>query len=1076
MTKEDIKSQCTNAGVYERAENIYRLGMMYEINEDSEWQDGQVWISAYVEGSGQEDYEVSICYDEEEDDIVSYECGCPAFSKYPGMCKHCAALALYWQGRLKDSPAERYVPQMRTDWELLNLIQNFSLKKRLELQKAEGDVELEPELIDNGIDYRGVRRWYLTFKIGNSRKYVLKNLEEFVENVSGEKVHTYGKQLSFLHSKNMFTEKAWKYTEMIAAVCSIYADSYMSLQKELPLNSQTAEEFLMMNLGQEIPYQSNRRRFKTVRILDREPPLKFRLEAVEGKDGYALRIPPYDFLMGPKETFVILENKIYRCGESCRNALNLFAELCDRDNESCYQISEKDMPAFCGAVLPELKQSGLLDVKGLSLEKYEPVPAEILFYLDEEDGRITASAIGKYGDIQHNLLEKRETEGVYYDLLKERRAVETVRAYFPGRDEKEEKFYFSSEDEDRLYQLLSTGMSQLAEEGTIYVTERLRGKQIVRSPKTQIGISMKSGLLELTLNTDGFTRKELADILKSYRGKKKYYRMRSGEFLNLEDSSLRTVAELLEGLNLKDSELENDLITVPGFRACYVDKVLQENRDQLRIERSADYKAVIRGMKNVEDSDYAIPENLVGILRAYQKTGYRWLRTLADLGFGGILADDMGLGKTVQAIAYLQARKQENTGRPSLIICPASLIYNWEKELEQFAPGLSVKMVAGSAENRQNMLREGGNEDVWITSYDLLKRDISCYRELEFDTQILDEAQNIKNHGTQAAKSVKRIRADVRFALTGTPIENRLSELWSIFDYLMPGILGGYDQFRKSYEIPIMHDQSQEAAERLKKTITPFILRRMKQDVLKELPDKVEQIVYAEMETEQRLLYAAHADRMLQALQSQSEQEVQSGKLQILAELTKLRQICCDPGLLFENYNRLACKIEVCEELVRDAVEGNHKVLIFSQFPSIFPALQERLKTCGIDCYTLTGATPKENRLKMAESFNHDQVPVFLISLKAGGTGINLTGASIVIHFDPWWNLAAQNQATDRTHRIGQKNQVTIYKLIAKDSIEEKIIDLQEKKRKLAGQFLEGEGISAASLTKEELMEILNGH
>lgn len=1076
MTKEDIRKQCANQSVYIRAESIYRSGMLYEIEIDSEWQEGEVWISAVAEGSGKEDYEVSVCYDEYEDDIVTYECDCLAFAQYPGMCKHCAALALYWQERQTgfSSGRKKLQREVRTDRELQLLIQNCALKNRMELQRAEGDIELEPELTDNGVDYRGIRHWYLTFKIGNTRKYVLKNLEEFVDHVRGEKVYSYGKQLSFMHSKSMFTEKAWKYVQLIAAVTAMYADSYQALRKELPLNGAAIEKFLMMNLGQEVSYQACGRRFKTLHVLDRNPPIRFQLEAMGNGEGYTLQIPQFDCLDGPEETFVLLENKIYRCSQEFRKAFTFFSGLGNGEAEQTYQIAKKDMTAFCGAVLPELRSAGLLETDEISLKEFEPLPAEIAFYLDAEQGRVTVKVTGRYGTTEHNLLSSKAEDGVFYDVLKERRALDTAAAYFSCKDGKAELFYFPSEDEEQFYRLLSTGLSQMEEEGIVYATDQFKGTKIVRSPRAQIGVALKSGLLELTFNTEGFTREELADILKSYRKKKKYYRMRSGDFLSLEESSLGTVSELLEGLNLKDSEFLEDRITVPAYRACYIDRVLQENKEQLQVERNADYKAVIRGMKNVADSDYEVPENLANILRSYQKTGYRWLRTLADLGFGGILADDMGLGKTIQTIAYLLARKSENADKPSLIVCPASLVYNWERELWRFGPELSVKMIAGSVESRQKLLRETKSADVWITSYDLLKRDISSYEELEFDTQVLDEAQNIKNQGTQAAKSVKKIRAQVRFALTGTPIENRLSELWSIFDYLMPGILGSYDRFRKTYEIPIVHEQDQEAAERLKKIITPFILRRMKQDVLKELPDKVEQVVYAEMEAEQKAIYMAHADRMLQMLQKQSEQEVQNEKIQILAELTRLRQICCDPHLLFENYKKLACKVEVCEELVKDAVEGNHKVLIFSQFPSIFPILQARLKPFGIECYVLTGATPKERRLEMAESFSRDQIPVFLISLKAGGTGLNLTGASIVIHFDPWWNLAAQNQATDRAHRIGQKNQVTIYKLIAKDSIEEKIIGLQEKKKQLAGQFLEGEGISAASLTREDLMEILN--
>lgn len=733
------------------------------------------------------------------------------------------------------------------------------------------------------------------------------------------------------------------------------------------------------------------------------------------------------------------------------------------------------MAAFCRVVVPLLKPPKILDLGELDLEQYQPEPVEIAFYLDEEGDRITAKVMGKYGEKQNNLLFDRPLNGACYDVLTERRALDIVQAYFPETDRNRGVFYFSSREEERIYQLLSTGLGQMHEAGKVYATERIKGRKIVTSPRTKVGVAVKGGLLELSLETEGLSRKEILRILDSYRQKKKYYRLKNGDFLSLEDSSIGTMAELLTGLNLKSGELEQEIFQVPAFRACYIDKVLQEKREQLQVERASDYKAIIRNMKNVEDSDYAVPKGLEGILREYQKVGYRWLHTLADLGFGGILADDMGLGKTIQAIAYLLARKQEGDKKTALIVCPASLVYNWAKEFDQFAPELSVAIIAGSVEMRQKLIQEEQERDVWITSYDLLKRDISAYRDLKFGVEVLDEAQNIKNHGTQAAKSVKKIGADIRFALTGTPIENRLSELWSIFDFLMPGILGSYEQFRKTYELPIVHEEQKDVAERLKKMVSPFILRRLKADVLKELPEKVEQIVYAQMEPEQKRIYMAHVYRMKEMLESKSEEDVQTQKLKILAELTRLRQICCDPRLLYEDYQPLSCKVAACMELVKEAVQGEHKVLVFSQFPSAFPILQEWLQAEHLEYYVLTGETSKEKRLELVESFNKDQVPVFLISLKAGGTGLNLTGANIVIHFDPWWNVAAQNQATDRAHRIGQKNPVTVYKLIAQGSIEEKITELQEKKRVLADQVLDGEGLSAASLTKEELLEILNG-
>ena len=365
--------------------------------------------------------------------------------------------------------------------------------------------------------------------------------------------------------------------------------------------------------------------------------------------------------------------------------------------------------------------------------------------------------------------------------------------------------------------------------------------------------------------------------------------------------------------------------------------------------------------------------------------------------------------------------------------------------------------------------------DVLITSYDYAKRDFAEYKDRTFRFAIVDEAQYIKNQTTAAAKSVKLLKARTRFALTGTPIENKLSDLWSIFDFLMPGFLYSYNEFRSDIEMPIVKSDDEYAKERLHRMVTPFILRRSKKEVLTDLPDKLEEVRYAAFEKggEQQKLYDASVVRLKKELRAKSEEEFGKSRIQILAELTRIRQLCCDPRLLMENYNGESAKREACIDLVRSAVEGEHKVLLFSQFTSMFELLEEDLRSEGIAWYKITGATPKEERARLVKAFNQDDIPVFLISLKAGGTGLNLTGADVVIHYDPWWNAAAQNQATDRAHRIGQTKVVTVYRLILKNTIEDRILELQEKKKALADDILSAEAVGSARISRDELLELL---
>ena len=496
---------------------------------------------------------------------------------------------------------------------------------------------------------------------------------------------------------------------------------------------------------------------------------------------------------------------------------------------------------------------------------------------------------------------------------------------------------------------------------------------------------------------------------------------------------------------------------------------MKENSEYIRMERDKKFKTIVREMRSAEDGEYEIPEQITALLRPYQEIGFQWLCTLAKYGFGGILADDMGLGKTLQVLTFLAAHPNSRT----LVVCPSSLIYNWEEECCRFYPSARTASIAGSAASRQIQIEQFEEYDIIITSYDLLKRDIDYYENKYFDYMMIDEAQYIKNTSTQAAKSVKSISCGCRFALTGTPIENRLSELWSIFEYLMPGYLFSYKRFKEELESPIAENQDDAARIRLSRLVRPFILRRLKKDVLKELPDKIEEVVYARMDGEQQRLYQAREKQLVIMLSKQTDAEFKTQKLQILAELTALRQICCDPALVYENYGDDSAKTKTCIEVIQNAVSGGHKILLFSQFSSMLERLHMLLEEQEIRTLILTGKTKKEERRRLVAQFQSERADVFLISLKAGGTGLNLTAADMVIHYDPWWNLAAQNQATDRAYRIGQDNKVTVLRLIMKGTIEERILKMQQDKQNLADSIISEDGVSMSGLDKEQLIAVL---
>ena len=378
--------------------------------------------------------------------------------------------------------------------------------------------------------------------------------------------------------------------------------------------------------------------------------------------------------------------------------------------------------------------------------------------------------------------------------------------------------------------------------------------------------------------------------------------------------------------------------------------------------------------------------------------------------------------------------------------------------------------------NNSTETNETQQTDVVITSYDLLRRDVDDYADCRFALMALDEAQYIKNHATKLAKAVKQITAEHRFALTGTPIENRLSELWSIFDFLMPGLLGTYTKFREKYEQPIMAPGSEHSvmADKLQALVGLFIKRRLKKDVLTDLPDKFENVLTVKLEGEQRKLYAAHEQRLRATLTKTKDADFNTKKIRILAEFTLLREICCDPRLVYADAKNASAKLDAICELVSTCMDESKKVLVFSQFTSFLDLIGTRLAEQGVDFYTITGETPKKRRVELVDEFNGNDVPVFLISLKAGNTGLNLVGASVVVHADPWWNAAAQNQATDRAHRIGQTQDVNVYQIVAKDTIEERILKLQEKKSELAQQFTDGTASGGVgTLSKDDLLDLL---
>ena len=778
--------------------------------------------------------------------------------------------------------------------------------------------------------------------------------------------------------------------------------------------------------------------------------------------------------------------------------MGVFLEQMEQGGRECGSRKEKrellvgsrDIPLFYARVLEGMEALGILQSPEIDWEKYRPEALKARFEFDSDSpDELRLRPTLSYGDFTFSpLADEHVPREICRDVPAEFYISRLITRYFSYWEDESGELVIRG-DEDALYQVLSEGMPQFQEVGEVWLSESVRHLRVLPPPEVSMGVSLGGGWLDLKIETAGIDPAELLQVLSEYRQKKKYYRMKNGEFLQLSGGGLQALDSLTADLGLTKSEFQAGEAKIPAYRAFYLDSLSGDGRMKL-FQRDEAYGMMVRDLKTAQSVSYAVPAVLEKTLREYQKIGYTWMRTLARYHFGGILADDMGLGKTLQVIALLTAFYQEKTEQkaagnegsgselplPSLIVCPASLVYNWGQEFARFSPGIRVLLIAGTAKERQEQLEEqmrmeaSEGAQVIITSYDLLKRDRAAYLGRTFEYEIIDEAQVIKNAKTQGAKAVKEISANARFALTGTPVENRLSELWSIFDFLMPGFLYSYRKFRERYELPIVKNQDPEALTALRRMTGPFVLRRLKKDVLRELPGKEERIVYSAASGRQQKLYTASALKLKEALAGGAWSG--NGKLEVLSQLMRLRQICCDPALCFEDYTGESAKLETCVSLIASASAAGHKILLFSQFASMLERIRERLLQEGISSHLLVGATPKEERSRMVQAFALDEVPVFLISLKAGGTGLNLTAADIVIHYDPWWNVAAQNQATDRAYRIGQEKPVTVYKLILKDTIEENLLKLQNAKLALAAQVVSEGMVSLGDLSQNELMEL----
>lgn len=1071
ITEDVLETYLNDRKKLEKARDLYYsggVGTVYTMIKDQQYD----LIAANVIDAGR--YQAGALIDKDQETVEQVKCSCQEYAETGKMCPHTAALVMkytYESPVLIDHgfpPAvaetlESFSIEHATSDSAMTLMEQYRAPVRRSRKETAQLIPVLTYIREHTCNVR------FLLKSGYLEKYI-PSISEFTASITSGRPYSTSR-IAAAVTADSFQGTSARILDLLISVADMinsavpgtppYIGSYIQLTNSL------ADR--LFDIVQDDPRHL---------LIDGIPfehissvstgPINADIVMKQENGGYSFRCSPLFCLEGLHRIYVFVRRgsqwDLYISSQDTGSIMP-FADFLVKASSAVQYINNQHMKAFTRSVWPNIKERFDITADGFSEEDYMPPKPVYTLYLDAPDpSLITCDAYVNYGDARYSLFTEDDPEEIR-DLYQESTFISFLRDIFPKTDM--DRQLICIDDEDAIYEFLRYRIQQLRKYAEVMISENLKKIGLKNTGNVHVGISVQDNLLKLDMVSDTLSNEQIAEILSRYSRKKKYYRLRSGDFVEINDG-FGDLYDTVEDLQISQSDLKKGHSEMPLYRAVYLNGLSQS--ESVTFDPDKVFEDLSRRILTVEQNEYEVPARLTPIVRDYQKKGFSWLCSLRDLGMGGLLADEMGLGKTLQIIAVLCAWKDR---KRTLIVCPSSLVYNWAKEIRKFAPELPYQIINGPASIRQELIRRTNEQDILITSYSLLQKDIAVYADMSFDCMIIDEAQYIKNPGTLSAKSVKAVNAAFRVALTGTPIENRLSELWSIFDYLMPGLLHSYPLFKKTYEEPIIMMNDEEAFSRLQQITSPFILRRMKRDVLKDLPPKLEEVVYAPLEAEQAQLYQAAVQNLKNELSSKTDKEYKESRIEVLAELTRLRQICCTPALLYSAYRGNSAKEDTFMELLKAAITSGHKVLVFSQFTSMLDILIARLRKEKIQYHLLTGSTPSAERIAMVDSFQTDDIPVFFISLKAGGTGLNLTAADIVIHYDPWWNTAVENQASDRAHRIGQKNVVTVYRVILQDTIEERIIELQNSKKELAEKVLSDERMSSASLSRQELLDLL---
>ncbi|WP_096272952.1 DEAD/DEAH box helicase [Paucisalibacillus globulus] len=1039
--------------IYKRGLEYYNKGLVTDLSYDINY---NVW-TATVQGS--EDYFVEINMKDYEKGSVDTYCDCPAFDSY-GSCKHIAATLIGIAN--KETPQE--LSYSNYDYEMTNRFIRALSNVGQPAEMSDILPEKAPLHVEYIVKWSYDRNLLIELKAGVNRDYVVKDVHEFLRDVLNGNEHFFTKLFAYAPSQHFLLPEDREIFELLGSIQKnekIY-DGYhvyhyrgnVSDKRSIVVPPLIAEQLLEKLIQRDLVVEANSKSYSNVSIEKGKLPFHFALNKNERDDLLLTMHEVEDSVYFSNYEMLFYNGLFYFPLKEQIPILELVSQFGKIDQQ--LPISKKQADAFLSEVLPSLKKVGEVEISEKVSSEIIQVPLRAKLYLEAKEEWITGKLEYHYGNHIIDPFGSREDHDVIIirDVDKEKQImqlIEYANFHYNGRE------LFIDADEEELYDFLYKVLPVMDEYVELFLTSEVRGFIIENEPipRTSVRMETSSNLLEIGFDMDGMDDSEINKILDAVIEKKRYYRLQSGEMLSLEGEEFTSIHNFFRDMDIHKSDVQDGKIQMPVFRGTQIDELIDTKKNY-----DPAFRQLLHHLKEPEEQHFELPSILNASLRSYQMTGYQWFKSLSHYHLGGILADDMGLGKTLQSIAYLASELGEH---PHLIVVPSSVVYNWKNEFEKFTPTLKVAVMTGTPQERQEKINLFKNANVWITSYATLRQDIEQYRELTFQTLILDEAQFIKNYATKTSKAIREIKAGRRFALSGTPIENSIDELWAIFQVVLPGLMPNQKAFK------------QLSHEKIASISGPFILRRLKKDVLKELPDKIESVSVSELTNEQKELYVGYLRQVQQeAAQSIQESGFQQNRMKILAGLTRLRQICCHPSLFIENYEGKSGKLDLLMETVETAIANGKRMLIFSQFTSMHEIIIEKLKEAGIGYFYLSGQTPSHERVEMSDRFNQGENSVFLISLKAGGTGLNLTGADTVILYDLWWNPAVEDQATGRAHRFGQKNVVQVIRLITEGTIEEKIYELQQKKRELIDKVIQPGEKMLSSLSEDDVRELLS--